>query len=80
MTTQLDFEKSKKRTSQSDVKTNKSQVLFPPTPDKKLTNELIADQVFCSLCESYHKPNSKLTCALNRAIRKMEVKNISRKY
>jgi len=72
MATQLDFEKRKKRTGHSDVKTNASPVLFPPTPDGKLTKDVMDDQVFCVFCECYHKPNAKLRCAFNRAITKIE--------
>jgi hypothetical protein len=71
MTTQLDFKKRKKGTANSDVKTENSQVLLPHTIDEKQAYDLMDSQAFCSLCESYHKPNAKLRCALNRAIRKI---------
>ena len=80
MTTQLDFEKHKKRTRNSDVKTENSQVLLPNTMDEEQAHILMDSQVFCSLCESYHKPNAKLRCALNRAIRRIEANNVSRAH
>jgi hypothetical protein len=78
MTTQLDLEKSKKRTSQSDVKTIKLQGLFPPTLEEQ-TKDLIVDQSFCVFCGCFHKPSAKLRCALNRAITKIGSKTVSGK-
>jgi hypothetical protein len=72
MTTQLDFEKRKKQNGNSDVKTNASPVLFPPTPDKKQANDTTADQIFCVFCKCYHKPNAQIRCALNRAFKKID--------
>jgi hypothetical protein len=76
MATQLDFEKRKKRIDQPSEETVDSQILFPPTPDKKLTQDVRADQTFCVFCGCYHKPNAKLRCAFNRAITKIEVKTV----
>ena len=75
MTTQLDFEKRKKETGNSDVKTEASQALLPPIMDKKQGKELDAE-VFCTLCEFYHKPSAKLRCALNRAMRKLDANRV----
>ena len=74
MTTQLDFKKRKK-----DVKSESSQVLLPHTMDEKQAYDLMDSQAFCSLCESYHKPDAKLRCALNRAIQKIGEKNLKKK-
>lgn len=78
ITTQLDLEKPKKRTDHPSTKTDASQVLLPPTLDEKQAKNLMVDQVFCTLCEFYHKPNAKLRCALNRAMRKLEAKKFAR--
>ena len=74
MATQLEFEKRKELASHSDVKTNASQVLLPPTPAEKQVEDVVDDQVFCVFCECYHKPDAKLRCAFNRAIKKIEEK------
>ena len=76
MATQLDFEKRKKRTAHSDIETDSSQVLLPPTPEER-AKDLMVDQNFCVFCECYHKPNAKLRCAFNRAINKIEYKIMS---
>ncbi|PVX25935.1 MAG: hypothetical protein CW716_07000 [Candidatus Bathyarchaeum sp.] len=76
MTTQVEFEKRKKRTVNSDVRTEKSQILLSHRLEEKQAYELTDSQAFCSLCGSYHKPSAKLRCVLNRAIRKIEVKNV----
>lgn len=76
MTTQLDLKKRKKETGTPGVKTEDSQVLLPPTPNEKQANNLMDVEVFCSLCEFYHKPNAKLKCALNRALRKIDTKKV----
>jgi hypothetical protein len=80
MTTQLDLEKRKKRTDHSDTKSSASQVLFPPTPNEKRAKDTTDEQVFCVLCECYHKPNAKLRCAVNRALTKIESKSTSNAY
>ncbi|MGD9131050.1 MAG: hypothetical protein PVH73_05700 [Candidatus Bathyarchaeota archaeon] len=79
MATQLDSEKRKKRTEYSDIETNSSQVLLPPTPEER-AKDLMVDQNFCVFCECYHKPNAKLRCAFNRAINKIEAKISSRTH
>jgi hypothetical protein len=78
MTTQLDFEKRKKRTSHSDVKAVESQAFFPPILEER-PNDLICDQKFCVFCGRFHKPSAKLRCALNRAITKIGSKTVSGK-
>jgi hypothetical protein len=75
MSTQLDFEKRKKRTDNSDINTENLQALLPPSMDKKQGTELDAE-VFCTLCEFYHKPSAKLRCALNRAMRKLDANRL----
>ena len=77
MATQLELEKSKKRTD-SNVKTTNSQSIFLPTPEEQ-TNDLMIDQNFCVSCKSFHKPNAKLRCAFNRAITKIESRTGSNK-
>jgi hypothetical protein len=80
MATQLDFEKRKKETGHPDAKTEASQALLPPTQDQKQVKDLVADQVFCTLCKYYHKPNAKLRCALHRAITKIEARLVSQPH
>ena len=75
ITTQLDFEKRKKRVGNSGVKTENSPALLSPTLDEKQGKELDAE-VFCPLCEFYHKPSAKLRCALNRAMKKIDANRV----
>lgn len=77
MTTQLDLEKHQNTTESSDTTTTPSQVLQPPK-DKKQVKDLKDDYLFCSLCLSYHKPNAKLICALNRALGKINTKPVQK--
>ncbi|PVX26336.1 MAG: hypothetical protein CW691_01715 [Candidatus Bathyarchaeum sp.] len=73
MTTQLDLDKPQNPIGPSDTKTTPSQVLQPPK-DKKQAKDPKDGYMFCSLCLSYHKPNAKLICALNRAFGKINEK------
>jgi hypothetical protein len=78
METQLEFEERKKRTGHSDVKTDESQVLFPPMLEEQ-TKDLMVDKSFCVFCGCFHKPDATLRCAFNRAITKIESKTVSHK-
>jgi len=64
----VDLEKRKKGTGHPDVKTSASQVLLAPTPDEKQAKDLIADQVFCVECKTYHSEGLKgrLLCHIRR--------------
>ena len=68
MTARTELEKRKKRTENTDIKTSESQVSIPFTPYKDLANNLIADQVFCAECKTYHSKGLKgrLLCHIRR--------------